>query len=272
MFKGDILKVMTSEVRLSYVHIDQPYAQEGASEAKYSATLLLPKTDVAVYQEIMQAIEAAKQEGVRGPWKGACPPNPAITVYDGDGVRECSGEPYGAECKGCWVISAKSKWKPQVVHQSNVKCVLPDGSVKSGDYGRVVINFYPYDSNGNRGIAGSLGNIMITREGEALGGQTSAADDFADCGSAGYSAPAQGYTQSQYNQAPPQNYNQPQYNQAPPQNYNQPQYNQAPPQNYNQPQYNQAPPQNYAQPQYNQAPYDPNAFDPNAYMSGNYGA
>ncbi len=272
MFKGDILKVMTSEVRLSYVHIDQPYAQEGASEAKYSATLLLPKTDVAVYQEIMQAIEAAKQEGVRGPWKGACPPNPAITVYDGDGVRERSGEPYGAECKGCWVISAKSKWKPQVVHQSNVKCVLPDGSVKSGDYGRVVINFYPYDSNGNRGIACSLGNIMITREGEALGGQTSAADDFADCGSAGYSAPAQGYTQSQYNQAPPQNYNQPQYNQAPPQNYNQPQYNQAPPQNYNQPQYNQAPPQNYAQPQYNQAPYDPNAFDPNAYMSGNYGA
>lgn len=246
MHNGDILKVRTNEVRLSYLHVDEPYAQEGSSEAKFSATLLLPKADTATYQEIMQAIEAAKQAGIKGLWKGACPPNLSTTIYDGDGVRARSGEPYGPECKGHWVISAKSKWRPQVVHHTDRNTPLGPGSIKSGDYAMVMINFYPYDSNGNRGVACSLGNIMITRFGEALGGQTSAADDFADCTYNGYEASSPSYGQPQYNQAPPQGYGQPQYNQAPPQNYGQPQYNQAP-------------------------PYDPNAFDPNAYMNGSYG-
>lgn len=271
MFKGDILKVMTTEVRLSYIHIDEPYAQDAQSEPKYSATLLLPKADGACYQEIMQAIEAAKQAGIKGPWKGACPPNFAKPIYDGDGLRERSGEPYGEECHGHWVISAKTKWKPDVVHQSNVRCTLPAGSVKSGDYARVIINFYAYDSSGNRGVACSLGNIMITREGEALGSRTSASDDFSDFESAGAAYQNAGYVPPE---APPQygyqqNYGQPQYNQAPQQNYGQPQYNQAPQQNYGQPQYNQAPQQNYGQPQYNAPPQQ--GFDPNAYMSGGYG-
>lgn len=264
MFKNDPLKVLTAEVRLSYVHIDQPYSQDGNSEPKYSATILLPKAEVACYQEIQQAIEAAKQSGIKGLWKGACPPNLSTTIYDGDGVRERSGEPYGEECRGHWVISAKSKWKPQVVHISNINCVLPDGSVKSGDYARVIINFYAYDSNGNRGVACSLGNIMITREGEALGGHTSASDDFSSFASAGASYQPQQYNQpaapAQYGQQygqPAQQYGQPA---APSQGYAQPQYNQAPPQNYGQP---AAPAQQYGQPQQQY-------FDPNAYMSGGY--
>lgn len=249
MFKGDALKVLTAEVRLSYVHIDKPYAQDQNAEPKFSCTILLPKTETACYNEIVQAIEAAKQDGIRGKWKGACPPNPSITLYDGDGLKERSGEPYGPECHGHWVITAKSNWKPQVVHVSNIQCPLPEGSIKSGDYGRVVLTFYPYDSNGNRGIACSLGNIMMTREGESLGGQTNAADDFADFAGAGYTAPQQSYGQ------PAQSYGQP----AP---YQQPQ------QAYGQPAPYQQPPQAYGQPQ--QA-YDPNAFNPNTYYNGGYG-
>ena len=283
MFKNDPLKVRTAEVRLSYIHLDKPYAQEGQSEqdAKYQATLLLPKTEMACYNEIMTAINAAKQNGINGPWKGVCPPNLSVPIHDGNGPRERSGEPYGEECRGCWVISAKTKIKPQVVHQSNVACELPAGTYKSGDYAKVMINMYAYDANGNRGVACSLGNVMITREGEALGGQTSAADDFADFGS-GYSAPAPQaqppYSQNQPYQTAPQGqgYGQPQQYRAAPQGqgYGQPQQYQAAPQgqSYGQPQQYQTAPQGYGQPpapQYN-APPPADYFVPNAYSNGGY--
>ena len=40
------------------------------------------------------------------------------------------------------------------------------------------MTFYGYNSNGNRGIAAGLGNIQKLKDGESLGGRTSAADDF----------------------------------------------------------------------------------------------
>jgi hypothetical protein len=51
--------------------------------------------------------------------------------------------------------------------------------VYSGVYARVSINFYAFNSNGNRGIACGLGNIQKIRDGEPLGGRSSAAEDFA---------------------------------------------------------------------------------------------
>ena len=40
------------------------------------------------------------------------------------------------------------------------------------------MTFYGYNSNGNRGIAAGLGNIQKLRDGESLGGRTTAAEDF----------------------------------------------------------------------------------------------
>ena len=48
----------------------------------------------------------------------------------------------------------------------------------SGCYGRVSLNFYAFNSNGNKGVACGLGNIQKIKDGEPLGGKTSAADDF----------------------------------------------------------------------------------------------
>ena len=45
-------------------------------------------------------------------------------------------------------------------------------------YGKISVTFYGYNSNGNRGIAAGLGNIQKLKDGESLGGRTSAADDF----------------------------------------------------------------------------------------------
>ena len=104
-----------------------------------------------------------------------------IPIHDGDGVRE-NGTPYGPECKGCWVITASSQQKPQVVHQSDINTELLPQDIYSGMYARVTINFFGYNRAGKRGIGCGLGNVMKTRDGEALAGGASAAADFAGVG------------------------------------------------------------------------------------------
>ena len=66
---------------------------------------------------------------------------------------------------------------PQIVDKA-VKPILDRDEVYSGCYARVSLNFYAFNSNGNKGIACGLGNIQKIRDGESRGGRSSAADDF----------------------------------------------------------------------------------------------
>ena len=48
-------------------------------------------------------------------------------------------------------------------------------------YGLASISFYAFNSNGNRGIACGLNNLMKTKDGDPLGGgRAKAEDDFAE--------------------------------------------------------------------------------------------
>ncbi len=175
-------KVLTNEVRLSYVNLVQPRAALNGGEAKYSVTLLIPKSDAATLADIQQSMQAAYNEGVSKKWGGAHPAQKQI-VHDGDGLRP-SGLPFGDECKGHWVLTASSTQKPQVVGIDNINSELAPNDVYSGMYARVTLNFFPFDRQGNKGVGCGLGNVMKTRDGEPLSGGASAASDFADVGNA----------------------------------------------------------------------------------------
>ncbi|MEG0778490.1 MAG: DUF2815 family protein [Oscillospiraceae bacterium] len=181
MYNNDALKVLTGECRLSFVHLSEPYAHEQGQEPKYSVTLLIPKTDVATKADIDASIQAAINEGITKSWNGQRPAAPKIPLYDGDGVRP-NGEAFGEECRGCWVMTASSKAdrKPEVVHISNVRSQLAPSDVYSGMYGRVTIRFFTYNTSGNRGVGCGLGNVLKTRDGEALSAsRASAESEFA---------------------------------------------------------------------------------------------
>ena len=60
----------------------------------------------------------------------------------------------------------------------SVKPILDRDEVYSGCYGRVSLNFYAFNSNGNKGVACGLGNIQKIKDGEPLGSRSSASDDF----------------------------------------------------------------------------------------------
>ncbi len=108
-------KVITSELTLSYPHLFEAYANQPGQQAKYSSTLLIPKSDTATRAKIDAAIQAAIQQGMAKNWNGVKPPIVAVPIHDGDGVRPSDGPPFPGECKGPWVMTASSKNQPQVV-------------------------------------------------------------------------------------------------------------------------------------------------------------
>lgn len=133
MYNNDAQRCLTGEVRLSYVSLDKPrQPQGGVGDAKYSATLLIPKTDTATIADFRSAIQAAAQIGAGTLWGGIIPPNLDSIIHDGDGVRP-SGIPFGDECHGCWVITASTKNKPQVVGQDNINVELAPQDITLGD-------------------------------------------------------------------------------------------------------------------------------------------
>ena len=191
MYQNDPMKVLTGEVRLSYCNLTTPRAAQQGGEPKYSVTLLIPKTDVATKADIDAAIQAAANEALSKVWNGARPPQLSVPIWDGDGVRK-SGVPFGDECKGHWVMTASTKNKPQVVGIDNINCELSPADIYSGMCARVTIRFFGYSNSGNKGIGCGLGNVMKTRDGEALAGSASASVDFAGVGAAPAAAPAYG--------------------------------------------------------------------------------
>ncbi len=185
--------ITTGKVRISYEHLLRAYARTESDEAKYSATLLIPKSDTATKAAIDAAMDAAIQEGIHKTFGGKRPPVIANPLYDGDGTRP-NGEPFGAECRGCWVITASSKAKPDVV-DADCNTIFTESDVYSGMFARVYINFFTYNKNGKRGVGCGLGPVQKIADGEPLGGQVHAQDVFSAFGqpAAAYAQPAPSY-------------------------------------------------------------------------------
>ena len=191
MYQNDPKRVLTPECRLSYANLVTPKAPANNPNAdpKYSVTLLIPKTP-EIKRELEAAQEAAAQEAVNSKWNGVRPPHLDSVVHDGDGVK-ASGEPYGPECKGCYVVAVSSKNKPYVCGIDNTKCELAPQDIYSGMYARVSINFFGYFSAGKRGVGAGLRGVMKTRDGEPLSGAVVTASEFEGVGyDAGTPAPA----------------------------------------------------------------------------------
>ena len=165
-------KVVTGIVRLSYANVWEPASING-SKPKYSVSLIIPKGDTKTIADINAAIDAAIQEGA-AKFGGKIPNKAALKLPLRDGDIERDDEAY----KGSYFVNANSTTAPEVVDRS-LQRILDRNEVYSGCYARVSINFYAFNSNGNRGIACGLGNIQKVRDGEPLGGKSSAADDFA---------------------------------------------------------------------------------------------
>ena len=170
-------KVITGvNTRWSYVNAWEPKSINGGAP-KYSVSLIIPKSDTKTIEKIRAAIQAAYEEG-QGKLKGNGKSVPALSVLktplrDGDAERP-DDEAYADS----YFVNANSGTAPGIV-DADRNPIIDRSEVYSGVYGRASINFYAFNSNGNKGIACGLNNLQKIRDGEPLGGKSRAEDDFA---------------------------------------------------------------------------------------------
>lgn len=172
------MKVITGpNTRWSYCNVWQPKSINGGTP-KYSVSLIIPKSDTVTINKIKAAIEAAYKEG-EAKLKGNGRSVPALSVLktplrDGDAERP-DDEAYA----NAYFVNANSATAPGIV-DADRQPILDTSEVYSGVYGRASINFYAFNSNGNKGIACGLNNLQKIRDGEPLGGKSRPEDDFAE--------------------------------------------------------------------------------------------
>lgn len=171
------MKVITGpDTRWSYANVWEAKSINGGTP-KFSVSLIIPKSDTRTIAKLKAAIEAAYREGeakLKGNGK-TVPPLSAIKTPLRDGDTERPDDP---AYSNAYFINANSGTAPGIV-DADRQPILDRSEVYSGVYGRASINFYAFNSNGNRGIACGLNNLQKIRDGEPLGGKSRAEDDFA---------------------------------------------------------------------------------------------
>jgi hypothetical protein len=167
--------VLKPQVRFSYVHVFEPYAFDDKQAAKYSAVLMIDKTDKANLDAVNAAIQAAIAKGVEkfgATFSAKCKAN--LPLHSGN-----EDHPDKAAFKDVYYLNAKSNSKPQVVDR-DLNPITEPSELYAGCYGRASLNFAPWTYSNKYGISVYLNNLQKLSEGERLDGSSSAFDDFAE--------------------------------------------------------------------------------------------
>ena len=172
-------KVVTGKHTVfSYLNVNEPKTPMGGGTPKYSVSLIIPKSDTVTVAKIRAAIQAAYEEGqskLKGNSKFV-PDLDSLKTPLRDGDKERKGDEAYANS---WFMNANSTTKPGVV-DADCQPILDTSELYSGIIGRASVNFYAFNSNGNKGIACGLNNLQKLSDGTPLGGHSRAEDDFAD--------------------------------------------------------------------------------------------
>jgi hypothetical protein len=172
-------KVTLKNVVISYPNLFTPKQIMNSGDPKYSTAVLIAKNDKANLDKLNAAIEAEKKDDKL---KGIPARKIDSPIMDGD--EEKPDDKYYA---GCYYINAKaSENHPPKVVDRHVEPIMDQEEIYAGCICNVVVQAYAYNFNGHAGIGLGLGNIQKVKDGERMGGGSSAAeDDFADLGDDG---------------------------------------------------------------------------------------
>lgn len=168
-------KVVTGEVRLSYVNLLEP-REDLNGNLKYSCVILIDKNDKDTLSKIRAAQKEALENGKASKFNGKVPAKPKLTLRDGDEEGDLEKNP---EYEGHWFMNVNSTNKPGIVDKA-LNPVMEADQVYSGVYARVSINAFPFSAQGNKGVSFGLNNVMVLGKGDRLAGGASAEEDFAD--------------------------------------------------------------------------------------------
>lgn len=155
--------IKLKNVRLSFPSLFSKAVFNGV-EGKYEATFLLPKTEVAVYDEIMAEIEAVKKDGKIKTDK--------LCISDGDN-SEYDGY------AGNWAIKASNNKRPPVFNKDKSIVMEADEIVYAGCYVNANIDFWAQNNSFGKRVNSNLLGLQFKADGDSFEGSFVATDaDF----------------------------------------------------------------------------------------------
>lgn len=177
-------------VRLAAVHLFKPKTNKDSGKEEYKVMVMIPK---GVNDEDIGAARAAFEEQKKFFLEETKKKAPGVEFWnpirDADADRP-DGEEWSDEFKGHWIINAKTaafddegqpRDLPDVVgtmkdEKGKLEPLGPK-DIKSGDWGRVSVNF-KYFTKKAGGVSAWLNRVQKVKAGEAMSNRGSAEDDF----------------------------------------------------------------------------------------------
>lgn len=163
--------LITPYARLSYPALLEPKTKPNSTELAYSCSLVFPKgTDLSKLYAAAHAAGIAKFG--EGKYQQLLKLGKIRLPFRDDGEEK--GYP-----EGSIYLNASSKTKPQIVDQRLQMIVTDDEQgIYPGCWVRASINFYGYDTQGNRGVGVGLNNVQKVRDDARFDGRRAAAQEF----------------------------------------------------------------------------------------------
>jgi hypothetical protein len=163
-------KIKIENVRLSYPNLFQKGFYEGKENKKYTATLVLDKSNpkhVAAKKLIDEQIETIYKET-------------KTKRIDFKEDKFCVKEE-SADFENSWLIKVGNSKRPTIIDRDKSPLAESDEKIYAGCYVNVIIDFYYYDKQYGKFILSNLYGVQFSEDGEPFGtGPVDVTDEFDD--------------------------------------------------------------------------------------------
>lgn len=180
------VSIKLNNVRLSYEHIFTPSAFDDSQEAKYSATLIIPK-DHADLPKLKKAFLDAGAEKFPTLFREAgWPKGVTCALKDADKDTTQSGEVLSEKnpaYANSYILQANSTRRPAVYDRNMASLVEADGRPYSGCFINVLLGVAGYEfGKVKKGVKAYLNGVQFVADGERFGTDVADAFDVLDGG------------------------------------------------------------------------------------------
>lgn len=167
------IKVKINNVRLSYEHIFNPSAFDESQDAKYSATVIIPK-DHPGLSDLKKAFMAAAREKFPNAFAGSSwAKGYTCALKDADKDTNQDGEilaERNPEYAGSYILKLDSTRRPVVIDRSKAALTEADGVIYSGCYVNIVGAVAGYEfGKVKKGVKAYLNGVQFVKDGERFG-------------------------------------------------------------------------------------------------------
>jgi len=173
--------ITINNVIFAYCAFDEPKAVTPGADPRYSACIIIPKSNT----ESIEAIKAAATECAIAANGGKKPTGFDLGIRDGGEKDAVTGEykKRNPAFHDAFYLNAKTKFEPHVIVGkdkalfSETSGINPDGMI-----GAVSLSPFAYSHTGNKGVSWGLQAVWLKKKGTPIGGGagTSAFDEMDD--------------------------------------------------------------------------------------------